>query len=148
MMLSWRLLAEERIRTAQADGQFDNLSGFGKPIPGIDDPPDENWWIKAKLKREQLSHLPPALAVRVDCERTLAGLAVLKTESAVRQAILALNERVRKASFATAWGPPVDMLPLDVEQIVQHWRARGQVETTVGCESPAANVLSAAESAG
>ena len=33
----WLSLAEHRIREAQAAGEFDNLPGFGKPIPGIDD---------------------------------------------------------------------------------------------------------------
>lgn len=123
MPIPWQALAEDRIRAAQADGQFDNLPGFGQPIPGIDDPPEDNWWLKAKLKREQLSHLPPALAIRVDCEKTLASLAALPSEAAVRQAIEALNDRIRKASFATAWGPPVDVLPLDIEQVVQQWRS-------------------------
>ena len=34
----WDSLAEQRIREAQASGEFDNLPGFGKPIPGIDEP--------------------------------------------------------------------------------------------------------------
>jgi len=122
MPLPWHALAEERIRAAQADGQFDNLPGFGRPIPGIDEEPDDNWWLKAKLMRERLSHLPPALAIRLDHEKTLASLAALKSETAVREAISALNDRIRKASFATAWGPSVDVLPLDVEQVVQQWR--------------------------
>jgi hypothetical protein len=55
MLSGWTTIAEQLIRAAQDEGQFDNLPGFGKPIPGIDDPHDEFWWIKAKLKREQLS---------------------------------------------------------------------------------------------
>jgi hypothetical protein len=54
-MLAWTIVAEQLIRAAQDEGKFDNLPGFGKPIPGIDEPHDEFWWIKAKLKREQLS---------------------------------------------------------------------------------------------
>ena len=52
--VNWNGLAEHRIRGAQAEGQFDNLPGFGKPIPGI----DELWWVKEKLKREQITRLP------------------------------------------------------------------------------------------
>jgi hypothetical protein len=55
----WDSLAEHRIREAQARGEFDNLPGFGKPIPGIDEPYDELWWVKDMLKREGLSGLPP-----------------------------------------------------------------------------------------
>jgi len=120
--LSWDRLAEERIRDAQAEGQFDNLPGFGKPIPGIDEPHDELWWVKDKLKRESLSSLPPALAIRLDVEKTLTRLATLTSEGAVRQEVFALNERIQRATLAISWGPAVDMMPLDVEDIVREWR--------------------------
>src|SRR6478735_8865057 len=83
--LSWLLLAEQRIQTAQAEGQFENLPGFGKPIPGIDEPHDELWWVKDKLKREQISSLPPALAIRLDLQNTLANSKNLPTEIQVRR---------------------------------------------------------------
>ena len=38
------------------------------------EPHDELWWIKDKLKREQLSSLPPALVIRLDVQTTLANL--------------------------------------------------------------------------
>jgi hypothetical protein len=121
--LSWNLLAEERIQNAQAEGQFENLPGFGKPIPGIDEPHDELWWVKDKLKREQLSSLPPALAIRLDVEKTIERIAHLTSENEVRHEVALLNERIRKASFAAAWGPSVDVLPLDLEEVVARWRA-------------------------
>jgi len=120
--LSWDHLAEERIRTAQEQGQFGNLPGFGKPIKGIDEPHDELWWVKDKLKREQISSLPPALAIRLDVEKTLERIAGLRTEVDVRDELASLNERIQKASFS-AWGPPVDVVPLDVEEVVTRWRA-------------------------
>jgi len=119
--LTWDRLAEERILAAQAEGEFENLPGFGKPIPGIDEPHDELWWVKDKLKREQLSSLPPALAIRLDVEKTLAQIDQLPTEGEVRQTIAALNERIRQASFALVWGPPVDVMPLDADEIVSRW---------------------------
>jgi DnaJ-like protein len=61
MLSAWTIIAEQLIRAAQDEGKFDNLPGFGKPIPGIDDPYDELWWIKAKLKREQLSVAGPVM---------------------------------------------------------------------------------------
>lgn len=120
---SWDHLADERIRQAQADGQFDNLPGFGRPIPGIDEPHDELWWVKDKLKREQLSSLPPALAIRLDVERTLAAILLLGDEGEVRRVLAALNERIAKAGFGVVWGPPVDVQSLDVEERVAAWRA-------------------------
>ena len=117
-------LAEQRIRAAQAEGQFDNLPGFGQPIPGLDEPHDELWWVKDKLKREQLSALPPALAIRLDIEQTLERIGLLENEADVCQEIAALNERIRKASFAVTWGPSVDVIPLEVSEIVECWRSR------------------------
>lgn len=54
----WESYAEALIRAAQEEGQFDNLPGFGRPIPGIDEPHDELWWVREKLKREQLGMGP------------------------------------------------------------------------------------------
>lgn len=57
----WEGLVEHRIQEAQAQGAFDNLPGFGQPIPGIDDPLDENWWLRRKLQSEGLT-LPQEIA--------------------------------------------------------------------------------------
>ena len=120
--LAWHLLAEERIRAAQASGAFENLPGLGQPIPDIDEPHDELWWVKQKLKHEQLQVLPPALQLRLDVEQTLMRIAELRSEGEVREEIAALNERIRKLSFAAHWGPPVDVQPLDVDDVLADWR--------------------------
>jgi hypothetical protein len=49
-------------------GEFDNLPGAGKPIPALDKPHDELWWITQKLRRENLSYLPATLALRKEAE--------------------------------------------------------------------------------
>lgn len=120
--LNWESLAEQRIRAAQAEGEFDNLPGFGQPIPGIDQPHDELWWVKEKLKREQLSRLPPALELRRDLEKLRERLGTIETEYQVRQEVASLNERIRKASLGPVWGPAVDVLPLDVNEVATQWR--------------------------
>jgi hypothetical protein len=117
----WHRLAEERIRDAQDAGQFDNLPGFGKPIPGIDVPHDDLWWVKDKLRREQLSSLPPALAIALDIDQTLRRLAALPSAQAARGEIEALNERIERARFAP-WGPAVNCQPLDIEETMARWR--------------------------
>lgn len=122
--LAWQHLAEERIQAAQAEGQFDHLPGFGKPIPGIDEPHDDLWWVKDKLKREQLSSLPPALSIRLDVENTLARINDALNESEVRRKLTMLNDRIRKASFAVTWGPSVDVLPFterEIDEFVARW---------------------------
>jgi hypothetical protein len=52
-----QIVAENRIRAAMEAGEFDNLPGFGKPSPLIDEPYDPYWWIRRKLTREQLREL-------------------------------------------------------------------------------------------
>lgn len=119
----WEALTEQRIREAQDAGEFERLPGFGKPIPGIDEPHDENWWVRKKLEREQLSALPPALEIRRDREQTLARLTTLGSEAEVRQSLTELNERIRKTHFSAVWGPPADTLPVDIEAEVARWQA-------------------------
>ena len=51
------LVAENRIRQAIEEGQFDNLSGQGQPIPDIDEPYDPLWWVKKWVRREQMGNL-------------------------------------------------------------------------------------------
>jgi hypothetical protein len=120
---NWRSLAEQRIAEAQAQGKFDNLPGFGQPIPGIDQPHDELWWVKQKLEREKISVLPPALQLQLDRERTLAKIAGLPSEMQVREEVAALNERIRKQRLGAS-GPSVNVLPLDVTEVVEDWRTR------------------------
>ena len=47
----------------------------------------------------------------------------LATQAEVRAEIAALNERIKKASFAVTWGPSVDVLPLDADEVIARWRA-------------------------
>ena len=47
-------IADQLIREAQEKGAFHDLPGTGKPIPGIDQPVDDFWWLRRWVKREQL----------------------------------------------------------------------------------------------
>ena len=116
-------LAERRIREAQAAGQFDRLPGFGKPIPDIDGPDDENWWIKSKLRQEGLVVLPPILQARRDIERTLEAVQSMHSEHQVRRALQSLNERIRAAHFSPTGGPADGVRPVDVQVEIARWRA-------------------------
>jgi hypothetical protein len=49
-----QIIADNKIRAAIEAGEFDNLPGFGKSIASIDEPYDPHWWIRSKLKREEL----------------------------------------------------------------------------------------------
>jgi hypothetical protein len=121
---TWESFVEEQIRQAYEEGEFDNLPGFGAPIPSLDEPYEENWWLKQKLRRENLSALPPALAIRLELHQTLERIWSMCSEPDVRRAVDQLNERIRKANFAAHWGPPSTTLPLAADEIVAQWRAR------------------------
>jgi hypothetical protein len=49
-----RVIADNKIAAAIDAGEFDNLPGFGKPSPLIDSPYDPLWWIRGKIRQEQL----------------------------------------------------------------------------------------------
>lgn len=109
---------EQQIREAQANGAFDNLPGAGKPLPGLDEPYDPMWWVKRKLRDENVSLLPDALQVRVDLEKALEA----RTETELREALLELNRRISRLNSRVTEGPPTTLAPIDVEELVRRWR--------------------------
>ena len=50
-----RHIAEQRIQDAAEAGAFDNLPGKGKPLADVDEPYDENWWIRKWTRRQNIS---------------------------------------------------------------------------------------------
>ena len=113
---------DRQIREAQERGDFDDLPGAGKPIPDLDAPYDELWWVKRKLRDEGVSYLPPTLALRKEVEDLLDGIASVRSEADVRQLVGDLNARIRHLNRTTVSGPPTTLMPLDVEQVVNRWR--------------------------
>jgi Domain of unknown function (DUF1992) len=122
--LSFRSWVERQIREAMERGEFDCLPGAGKPIPDLDQPHDELWWVKRKLRREQLSHLPASLAVRKEAEDALAAAARAQSEREVRQIIAAINAKIVETNRKASSGPPLNLMPFDVERVVLRWRER------------------------
>jgi len=122
--MSWETFAERRIREAMEEGKFDNVPGSGRPIPGIDDPPDEDWWVKQKLKNEGLSIVPPILEARRELERTLSDLPGIRTEAEVRRRLEKVNRQIREAIASPHPQPAVVVLPVDVDELVDQWRRR------------------------
>lgn len=113
---------ERIIREAQEEGAFDRLPGAGKPLP-LTGVLEDAWWIKEKLRRERLSDLPEAIAIRHEAERVLDGVARETDERRVRERLEELNARIRKINRTTVAGPPTTLAPLDVEEAVRRWRA-------------------------
>src|SRR5262245_44937167 len=122
--VSWESWVEEQIRDAMERGDFDDLPGSRKPLPGIDQPHDHMWWVKEKLKRENLAFLPPALAVRKELEDALDRIAKANTESSVRLIVSQINARIVQVNSRMTSGPPSSAVPLDVDRVIAEWRSR------------------------
>jgi hypothetical protein len=125
-LAEWESAVERQIRDGIERGEFDNLPGAGKPLPGLDDPRDEEWWVKAKLRREQVSYLPPTLAVRKELDDALEQIASATSEVTVRRIVAEINERIAHVNSHTITGPPSTLMPLDVDRVVEGWTVRKQ----------------------
>jgi hypothetical protein len=121
---TWESFAERKIREAQAEGAFDGLPGFGQPIPGIDQPLNPDWWLRDKLRREELNVLPPILEARLEAEKTLQAIGTLTNEAAVRRRLEQLNEKIRTAHFSHIAGPSAGVAPVDIEAVIADWRRK------------------------
>jgi hypothetical protein len=115
---------ERQIREAVERGEFDNLPGAGRPIADLDKPHDELWWVKDKLRRENLSYLPPTMALRKEVEDALGEAYQAGSEAQVRRIVAAINARIVEGNRKAASGPPPNLMPFDVERVVRTWRER------------------------
>jgi hypothetical protein len=114
---------DRQIREAQERGEFDDLPGAGKPIPGVDGNYDENWWLKEFVRREDIhGGVPPTLALRKEVEDLPENIVQKKTEWSVRKTVNDLNERILRARRGHIAGPPVYLATFDVEEVVRLWR--------------------------
>lgn len=115
---------DRQIREAEERGEFDDLPGKGKPLPDLDKPYDEMWWIKQKLRSEGLPMpLPPTLQLRKEVEEALEEAAGARSEGEVRRILGDVNDRIREAIRTGLSGPPLNLVPYDVEKVVERWRA-------------------------
>ncbi|QFY13602.1 DUF1992 domain-containing protein [Nonomuraea phyllanthi] len=117
---SW---VDRQIREAEERGAFDDLPCAGKPIPGLDRPHDDMWWIKQKVESEGLSMpLPPTLALRKEAEEALAQARGARSETEARRIVEEINQKIREAIRTGLSGPPLNLMPFDADEIVSEWR--------------------------
>ncbi|HEV3364713.1 MAG TPA: DUF1992 domain-containing protein [Acidimicrobiia bacterium] len=120
----WETWIERKIRESMEAGEFDNLPGSGQPIAELARPYDELWWLRKKLREEQLSIDPPTLVLRREYADAMAKIAEAGSEREVRRLVAAINDRIVYVNSHTTFGPPSDLVPLNVERVVADWRAR------------------------
>lgn len=120
---------DRQIREATERGEFDNLAGAGKPV-NLGAPGDELWWVKRKLKEENLSPaLPTSLSLRKQKATIDETLDDVRDPALARRLVEDLNARIRDANVRQPEGVPIYTAPLDVEATLARWRERREGQT-------------------
>ncbi|MFB9311536.1 DUF1992 domain-containing protein [Nocardioides plantarum] len=115
---------EEQIRVAMERGDFDDLPGAGKPIEGLGDSHDPDWWLKKLVERERITVLPLTVQLRREDAELDARLDAIGFETEVRRVVTDFNERVVAARYRAPEGPPLVTMPRDVDTTVAAWAER------------------------
>lgn len=121
--ISWESWIDVQIRLGREQGAFDDLPGTGKPLAGIDQPRDELWWLKDKLRREGVDHLPTTLRLRKEVQAARAEIRTAPTEERVREVVEQINERIRWVNSHACDGPPSTSVCLDLDDELARWRS-------------------------
>jgi DnaJ-like protein len=122
--MAYETAFEAQIRRALERGEFDNLPGRGKPLPGAGEPYDEDWWLKQWIKREDIAGvLPASLMLRKEAEDLMVVLSRKTSETEVRRIVGELNSRILRAQRGLIDGPPVVLNIFDLEEVVGQWRS-------------------------
>ncbi|HET6693195.1 MAG TPA: DUF1992 domain-containing protein [Pedococcus sp.] len=145
-------LVERQIREAQERGEFDNLPGAGKPLPGLDGVDDPDWWVRQLVQREGLDMtdaLPPVIALRKEAAGFPHTLLDLRTEESVRAVLEDYNRRVKLDRLRPAIGPFPPMLArtVDVDSLAAQWKAL-RAERVAADQAAATSQSRPAEGAG
>jgi hypothetical protein len=119
--VTWGSWTERQIEEGRRAGLFDGLDGEGRPIDGLDGPHDEEWWVKAKLRREKVDWLPPTIAIRRERDAAIAAALVAADEGEVRRILEEINERIRYVNSHTVSGPPSTVWVVDVDTVLERW---------------------------
>jgi hypothetical protein len=116
---------EYLIRDAMAQGKFDNLKYAGKPIPGLGEGYDPDWWVKGLIQREHLTGLgPKAILLRTEDAELDSRLDAQYSEKQVSDIVADFNGRVIDARRQLQGGPPVITKTRDADVEVQRWNER------------------------
>ncbi len=118
------LWVDQQVRRAMERGDFDDLPGAGKPIAGLGEDTDPDWWLKKMVERENIAVLPPSLQLRKEDAELDDRLDTIAFEAEVRNVLEDFNERVIAARYRLPEGPPLVTMPRDVDETVAAWSER------------------------
>ena len=140
--MSFETWVDSQISRSIARGDFENLSGAGKPIPGLEREETAYDWAVAKARREGVdtgAMLPPGLALRRERDELPARAARLTSEAEVRALAEDYNARVEafwRRPQESRWAPVPGLA--DVETLVTAWqRTRPEPPPTPEVVAPA-----------
>ena len=90
----WESLAERRSREASEQGEFDDLPGAGRRLPGLDGTYDPHWWAKEWLRRTSLEDAAAELrrTIRSELPRLKAAPESPRTKERVEELNAAIDE--------------------------------------------------------
>ncbi|GAB3485030.1 DnaJ family domain-containing protein [Nocardiopsis coralliicola] len=118
---SW---VDRLVREAEDRGEFDNLPGRGKPIPDIDRPRDDLWWVRKKAQEEGVAPLPRALALRREAEDARAAALAARTDDEARRILADVNAVIAAEIRSPQAGPPITIGPIDIDRVLEERRQR------------------------
>jgi hypothetical protein len=120
--MRWESWIDRQVREAEERGEFEDLPGAGQPIPNLDKPHNELWWVKDKLRREGLTYMSPSVALRKRAHDALQSALGAKSEAEVREIVTDINLEIRHANAKGIAGPALMLVPHDVGRVVRDWR--------------------------
>lgn len=129
---------DQQIQQAIARGDFDDLPGAGKPVEGLGQEHDPDWWLKKLVEREHLVVLPASVQLRKDDAELDGLLDQQHTERAVRELVEDFNARVLRARYGIPAGPPLITQLRDVEETIAAWRERRTARAAAAPPAPPA----------
>ncbi|WGL52294.1 DUF1992 domain-containing protein [Nocardioides sp. BP30] len=127
---------DQQIQQAIARGEFDDLPGAGRPVEGLGEEHDPDWWLKKLVERERLVVLPPSIQLRKDDAELDDLLDRQVHEQAARELVEEFNARVLQARYQIPSGPPLITQPRDVEETISAWRARRTARAAASPPAP------------
>jgi Domain of unknown function (DUF1992) len=127
--MSFETWVDSQISRAQAQGAFEGLPGYGRPLPRRDREKTAFDWALEWARRENgddeelvAGMLPPGLALRRERDLLRDAVTQLPTQAAARAMAEDYNERVRAFWRRPQFTPDVVPGLADVEALTAHWR--------------------------
>ncbi|WP_082756961.1 DUF1992 domain-containing protein [Tsukamurella pulmonis] len=127
--VSFESWVESQIQAAQDRGEFDNLTGAGKPIPPDSVLDGENWWVRKKMEREGLRYPNLADDIRRRIIEARSEAIAAPSAAAARAIVKRMNSEIHTHRISPPPGQPLILPLIDIDEVLGE-RARRNARTT------------------